>query len=281
MKYIPVAASSLFAATALALASWAGTVAMTLVVCAICVFISLGWPQLMGVTARRSLSSVIAAAGVVAALGAAVVGTADNLFFWSSVALAFGVMSVFLIQVLRGTGRPHRLESTIGACAGVLIATTTAGWVAGLRYPVELAGASGGEDTTGILTVRGLLAVENFTLLAVTGASGELSVVTLAAGTLGVGTLLAFLPLRNALAMTLVVAGSVAAAIGMTLVWGELTLLFAGTLGLVAGLLLASFRRFLVAKGPPQGILSGIAVGAAPIAAMGALTYFTERLLLV
>ncbi|WP_218222045.1 hypothetical protein [Nesterenkonia sp. Act20] len=281
MKYIPVAASSLFAATALALASWAGTVAMTLVVCVICVFIALGWPQLMGVTARRSLSSVIAAAGVIAALGAAVVGTADNLFFWSSVALAFGVMSVFLIQVLRGTGRPHRLESTIGACAGVLIATTTAGWVAGLRYPVELAGASGGEDATGILTVRGLLAVENFTLLAVTGASGELAVVTLAAGTLGVGTLLAFMPLRNALAMTLVVAGSVAAAIGMTLAWGELTLLFAGTLGLVAGLLLASFRRFLVAKGPPQGILSGIAVGAAPIAAMGALTYFTERLLLV
>ncbi|GAA1148920.1 hypothetical protein [Nesterenkonia lutea] len=281
MKYIPVAASSLFAATALALASWAGTFTTTLVACVLCVFIALGWPQLMGVAARRSLSAVIASAGVIAVLGAAVVGTADDLFFWSSVALAFGVMSVFLIQVLRGTGRPHRLESTIGACAGVVIATTTAGWVAGLRYPVELADAAGGEDATGILAVRGLFAVENSTLLAVTGASGELAVVTLAAGTLVAGTVLAAVPLRNALAMPLVVIGSVAAAIGMTLAWGELTLLFAGTIGLVAGLLLASFRRFLMAQGPPQGILSGIAVGAAPIAAMGALTYFTERLLLV
>lgn len=281
MKYIPVAASALFAAITLALASWAGTLAMTLVVCGICLLIALGWPQLMGVAARRSLSAVIAAAGIIAALGAASVGTAEQLFFWSSVALAFGVMSVFLIQVLRGTGRPHRLESTIGACAGVLISTTAAGWVAGLRYPIELAGVPEAEGARGILAVRGLFAVEDTTLLAVTGASGELAVVTLAASTLLVGTLLAVIPLRNWLAMTLVVTGSVVAAVAMTLAWGELTLLFAGTLGLVAGLLLASFRRFLVAQGPPGGILSGIAVGAAPIAAMGALTYFTERLLLV
>lgn len=280
MKYIPVAASALLAATALALASWVGTVAMTLVVCGLSILIALGWPQLMGVSARRSLSTVIASAGVIAALGAGVVGAADDLFFWSSVALAFGVMSVFLIQVLRGTGRPHRLESTIGACAGVLIATTGAGWIAGLRYPVELADATG-DDARGILAVRGLLPVEDTTLLAVTGASAELTVVTLAAGTLIVATLLAAVPLPHAWAMLLVVLGSTAAAIGMTLAWGELTLLFAGTLGLVAGLLLASFRRFLLAQGPPQGILSGIAVGAAPIAAMGALTYFTERLLLV
>ncbi|MBO0594204.1 hypothetical protein I2485_03175 [Nesterenkonia sp. E16_7] len=281
MKYIPVAASALLAATALALASWAGTLAMTLVVCGLSILIALGWPQLMGVAARRSLSAVIACAGVIAALGAGIVDTADELFFWSSVALAFGVMSVFLIQVLRGTGRPHRLESTIGACAGVLIATTGAGWVAGLRYPVELADATGDGAPGGLLAVRGLLPLEDTTLLAVTGASGELAVVTLAAGTLIIATLLAAIPLPNAWAMLLVVLGSVGAAIGMTLAWGELTLLFAGTLGLVAGLLLASFRRFLLAQGPPQGILSGIAVGTAPIAAMGALTYFTERLLLV
>ncbi|GAA1105027.1 hypothetical protein [Nesterenkonia jeotgali] len=280
MKYIPVAASALLAAMALALASWAGALAMTLVVCGLSILIALGWPQLMGVSARRSLSAVIAGAGVISALGAGVVGSASDLFFWSSVALAFGVMSVFLIQVLRGTGRPHRLESTIGACAGVLIATTGAGWVAGLRYPVELAEASGAEGARGLLAVRGLL-FEDTALLAVTGASGELAVVTLAAGTLIVATLLAVIPLPNMWAMLLVVVGSTAAALGMTLAWGELTLLFAGTLGLIAGLLLGSFRRFLITQGPPQGVLSGIAVGAAPIAAMGALTYFTERLLLV
>ena len=126
MKYLPVAASALISAAALALTSWLGTAALTVVVCLICAVVALGWPQLMGVTARGSLSAVIGAAGIVAAVGAAIAAEVDTLFFWSSVALAFGIIAVFLIQVLRGTGRPHRLESTLGACAGVVVTTTAA-----------------------------------------------------------------------------------------------------------------------------------------------------------
>lgn len=281
MKYLPVAASALISAAALALTSWLGTAALTVVVCLICAVVALGWPQLMGVTARGSLSAVIGAAGIVAAVGAAIAAEVDTLFFWSSVALAFGIIAVFLIQVLRGTGRPHRLESTLGACAGVVVTTTAAGWVAGLRYPASL--AEGGEESgvMGFLSVRGLMPYEEWGMLGVTGPGGELSVVGLAAATLFIGALVACLPWRDALTLPLVVIGSAAAAVGLTVLWGELTLLFAGVIGLSAGALLVCFRRFLIQQGAPSGLFSGMAVGAAPIAATGVLIYFTERVLLV
>ena len=281
MKYLPVAASALISAAALALTSWLGTAALTVVVCLICAVVALGWPQLMGITARGSLSAVIAAAGIVAAVGASIAAEVDTLFFWSSVSLAFGIIAVFLIQVLRGTGRPHRLESTLGACAGVVVTTTAAGWVAGLRYPVSLAEGGEASDVMGFLSVRGLMPYEDWGVLGVTGPGGELSVVGLAAATLFSGSLIACLPWRDALSLPLVVLGSAAAAVGLAVLWGELTLLFAGIIGLSAGALLACFRRFLIQQGAPSGLLSGMAVGAAPIAATGVLIYFTERVLLV
>ncbi|GAA1821984.1 hypothetical protein [Nesterenkonia flava] len=280
MKYFPVALMALAAPLLIAALSWAGTAALTVAVCALCVVVAVGWPQLMGVTARKSLSMVILAAGVIAAVGAALVAKTENLFFWSSVALAFGVMTVFVIQVLRGTGRPHRLESTLGACTGVVITTTAAGWVAGLRYPAELAGTNGG-DVLGLLHVRGLLHYEDWTVLNVTGPGGELSVVALAASALFAGSLVACLPLREAIVLPATVVVSTAAALTIAILWGELTLLFAGVLGVAAGVLLACFRRFLVQHGAPGSVLSGMAVGAAPVASMGALVYFTERLLFV
>lgn len=278
MKYAPVAVAALSGAAALAVAAWLGVVALTVVVCALCAVVAVGWPQLMGVTARRSLSAVIFSAGVVAAVGAAIVSRVDTLFFWSSVALAFGIMVVFLIQVLRGTGQPHRLESTLGACGGVVVTTTAAGWVAGLRYPAGMAGADG-DAGLGLLQVRGLFPYEEWGFLGVTGPGGELSVVTLAALALLAGSAAACLPLRDAVALPATVAASFAAALCTTLLWGELTLLFSAALGLASGALLASFRRFLVLQGPPSGLASQLAVGAAPIAATGALVYFTERLL--
>ena len=278
MKHLPVALAALVGAAALAAASWAGVAALTAVVCALCAVIALGWPQLMGVTARTSLSAVIMAAGVVAALGAATATRVEALFFWSAVSLAFGVMVVFVIQVLRGADRPHRLESTLGACAGVVITTTAAGWVAGLRYPAGMAEA---EDGVGLadLRVRGLVPYEEWGVLGVAGSGGELSVVALAAFALLAGTVAACIPARDAVVLPLVVAASAAASLGTGLVWGELTLLFAGVVGLAAGVLLASFRRFLFLQGAPEQMLSRLAVGSAPIAAMGALVYFTERLL--
>lgn len=279
MKYFPVAASALLSAAALLASSWAGTPALTAVVGAVCLVVSLGWPQLMGVAARRSLSAVILAAGVVAALGAAVVSRAESLFFWSSVSLAFGVMTIFVIQVIRGTGRPHRLESTIGASSGVVVTTTAAGWVAGLRYPAELVGVGG--DDRGLVVVRGLISLEDWGVLGVSGTSGDLTVVGLAALVLCVGVALACVPLRDAVALPLTTLGSLGVALGVGLAWGELTLFFAGVLGISAGVVVSAMRRLLHLRGAPEGRLAALAVGAAPIAVMGSLVFFAERLLLV
>ena len=153
--------------------------------------------------------------------------------------------------------------------------------MAGLRYPASLAEGGETSDVMGFLSVRGLMPYEDWGVLGVTGPGGELSVVGLAAATLFIGSLIACLPWRDALSLPLVVLGSAAAAVGLAVLWGELTLLFAGIIGLSAGALLACFRRFLIQQGAPSGLLSGMAVGAAPIAATGVLIYFTERVLLV
>lgn len=300
VKHMPVVVSALLCAAAVALSSWAGTATLTAVVCAVCLVVALGWPQLMGVSARRSLSAVILAAGVVAAVGAGIVGSRENLFFWSSVALAFGVMTVFVIQVLRGAevpasgspeprsasgetasgGRSDRLESTLGACAGVVITTTAAGWVAGLRYPYELSTA-GGADMLSAMSSWNRLHYEQWGVLSATGPGGELSVVALAAVALIAATLIACLPGRSRLVVPATVLAGCAGSLAMALLWGELTLLFAAVLGLCAGALVGAFRRFLALHGPPEGLAAACAVGAAPVAVMGALVYFTERLLFV
>ena len=105
--------------------------------------------------------------------------------------------------------------------------------------------------------------------MGVTGPGGELSVISLAAFALIAGALAACLPVRDAAALPVTVLASTAAAVTTALLWGELTLLFAGAVGVTAGALLASFRRFLVLQGVPAGLLPKLAVGAAPIAVMG------------
>lgn len=300
VKYTPVAASALLCAAAVALSSWAGTATLTAVVCAVCLVVAFGWPQLMGLPARRSLSAVILGAGVVAAAGAGIVDSRENLFFWSSVALAFGVMTVFVIQVLRGSepvpsastvegagdvraapGRPSdRLESTLGACGGVVVTTTAAGWVAGLRYPYELSTA-GGADMLSAVGSWNRWHYEQWGVLSATGPGGELSVVALAAVALFIAVLAACLPGRSRVVVPLTVLAGCGGALGMALLWGELTLLFAALLGLCAGALVGAFRRFLSLHGPPERLAAAWAVGAAPVAVMGALVYFTERLLFV
>src|SRR5699024_8789641 len=133
--------------------------------------------------------------------GAAIVTRVESLFFWSAVSLAFGLMLVFVIQVLRGADRPNRLESTLGASAGVVVTTTSAGWVAGLRYPAGTGDGKPGDGGIDLLRVRGLFPYEDWAILGVTGPGGELSVISLAAFALIAGTAAACLPVRDAVAL--------------------------------------------------------------------------------
>src|SRR5699024_7028220 len=110
VKYVPLALAALAGALALGAFAWLGVAALTTVVCVLCAVVSVGWPQLMGLTARRSLSAVIFAAGAAAAVGAAIVSRVESLFFWSAVSLALGLLLVFVMQVLRGADRHNALE---------------------------------------------------------------------------------------------------------------------------------------------------------------------------
>lgn len=278
VKHMLLALSAFIAAAALAVASWLPLWVLVAVVVLISALVALGWPQLMGVSARTSLSTVILVAGVVAVVGAAVVNRVESLFFWSSVALAFGIMVVFVIQVLRGASRPHRLESTLGACSGVVVTTMAAGWVAALRYPTGMASTSDSPSLT-MLRVREIPWLED-SFLRASESDGAITVVGLSALTLMVGVEVACLPFRDVVMLPATVLATAGAAVGLSVAWGELTVLFGLLVGGAAGILLAVFRRFVRVQGIPTGVLSQVAVGAAPVAAMGGFVYFTERILL-
>ena len=53
---------------------------------------------------------------------------------WTPAFIAAGVMAVFLMQLMRGTGQAQRLESTLGSSAGVLLSCLGAGWIAASRF---------------------------------------------------------------------------------------------------------------------------------------------------
>ncbi|MDO5634500.1 MAG: hypothetical protein Q4G34_06475 [Micrococcus sp.] len=111
------------------------TVAAAVVVILVIAF---GWPRQMGAPARTSLSLTLAITGAVALLltwvwartGLAAEEGALGLFEPMAVVAAWGVMAAFIVQVVRGTGRPLRIESTVTTMGGVMIVVMASGWVA-------------------------------------------------------------------------------------------------------------------------------------------------------
>lgn len=111
---------------------------------------ALGWPRLLGAPARRSLSATILVPGLIAVWVMAVleagvefssetvVGDRPDLWLAPVAALiALGTMAGFVVQVIRGQGRPFRLESTATTVAGVAIATSSSAWVVLARTHLE------------------------------------------------------------------------------------------------------------------------------------------------
>ena len=80
----------------------------------------IGWPHLLDVPAKKTQGAVLALAGA-GACTAAYFAPAAALLTWLPGIAAAGVGAIFLVQLLRGTGQAHRLESTIGNIAGVLL----------------------------------------------------------------------------------------------------------------------------------------------------------------
>ncbi|MGW5852918.1 hypothetical protein [Micrococcus sp. NPDC055215] len=138
---LPMALSAALAALVLAAATLLGPAPAAVAAVAVVLVISWGWPRQMGAPARLSLSATIASTGVLGVLlmllwPAPSTGHGDA---WAlleplAVLLAWGTMAAFVVQLVRGTGRPLRLESTVATMGGVVIAVMSASWVAMARW---------------------------------------------------------------------------------------------------------------------------------------------------
>ncbi|PTT70701.1 permease, partial [Arthrobacter sp. HMWF013] len=107
--------------------------ALTAVAVVIALAVGVGWPHFLRIPAKKTLAAVIGLPGAGAALAASFV-PAPGYLDWTPGFIALGMMAVFVVQLIRGTGQAQRLESTLGCCAGVLLSCLGSGWIAGARF---------------------------------------------------------------------------------------------------------------------------------------------------
>lgn len=213
----------------------------------VCVLLSivfgLGWPHYLGIPAKKTLGGIIAGVGVFASVTTAYTTDSDYLV-WSPIFIAVGFGAVMVVQLIRGTGQSHRLESTIGAGAGVLIAGLGAGWVASLRFL--------GEPGMTVITV------------------------VAAAAALAVG----MLPWPDRICAPVAIVFAALAGTLTALLVSELRLIPALIVGVLVGAVIASFRRLHTLAGAPETKFGVVAAALASVLSLGSLVYFLDKLLL-
>ncbi|MHA7294860.1 hypothetical protein [Arthrobacter sp. HLT1-21] len=234
-----VAVISIVVASYVSLGALAGVAAVLILACAI------GWPHVLGVPARKSQSAVIGLSALAATAAALTVPDTDFMR-WMPVATALGLGGIFLIQLFRGTGQSHRLESTLGAGVGVFLACLGSGWVAADRLAVN-AGNSGMMLVTGISVIIAL---------AVSLLPWPDRIIA---------------PLGTALAAT---AGPLGA-----ILFTDVSGLAAGIIGAGSGAVVVCARRLFLARETPVNLPAALSIGVAPILVIGSLVYFLSKLL--
>ncbi|HSN35896.1 MAG TPA: permease [Arthrobacter sp.] len=205
--------------------------------------IGFGWPHFLGIPARKTLGALIALPGI----GAAVAATylpAPGFLDWTPSFMAAGLMAIFVMQLIRGTGQAQRLESTLGSSAGVLLSCLGAGWIACARF----------NGVREMLLVAGISAA--IALLA--GLIRWPDRVVAPLGVLGAG-----------------LAGPLAG-----LVFSDIAVLPAAIVGVVVGAVLVSFRRLVILRGESLSWAAALGIGLGPVAAVGSLAYFIDKLLI-
>lgn len=205
--------------------------------------VGIGWPHFLRIPAKKTLATVIALPGVGSALAAGFV-PAPGFLDWTPAFMALGMMAVFVVQLIRGTGQAQRLESTLGCCAGVLLSCLGAGWIAGARFN----------------------GVREMLLVAAVSAA-----VALLAG-------LIRWPDSIVAPLGIVMAGLAGPLAG--LVFSDIAVLPAAIFGVVVGAVLVSFRRLVTLRGAPLNLLAALSMGLAPVSAVGSLAYFIDKLLI-
>jgi hypothetical protein len=205
--------------------------------------VGIGWPHFLRIPAKKTLAAVIALPGAGAAVAAGFT-PAPGYLDWTPAFIALGMMAVFVVQLIRGTGQAQRLESTLGCCAGVLLACLGSGWIAGARFN----------------------GVREMLLVAAISAA-----VALVAG-------LIRWPDSIVAPLGIVMAGLAGPLAGLVL--SDIAVLPAAIFGVVVGAVLASFRRLATLRGAPLNVPAAFSMGLAPVSAVGSLAYFIDKLLI-
>jgi hypothetical protein len=205
--------------------------------------VGIGWPHFLRIPAKKTLAAVIALPGAGAAVAAGFT-PAPGYLDWTPAFIALGMMAVFVVQLIRGTGQAQRLESTLGCCAGVLLACLGSGWIAGARFN----------------------GVREMLLVAAISAA-----VALLAG-------LIRWPDSIVAPLGIVMAGLAGPLAGLVL--SDIAVLPAAIFGVVVGAVLASFRRLATLRGAPLNVPAAFSMGLAPVSAVGSLAYFIDKLLI-
>jgi hypothetical protein len=205
--------------------------------------VGLGWPHFLRIPAKKTLAAVIGLAGAGSAVAAAYV-PAPGFLDWTPPFVALGIMAVFVVQLIRGTGQAQRLESTLGCSVGVLLSCLGAGWIAGARFN----------------------GVREMLLVAAISAA-----VALLAG-------LIRWPDSIVAPLGIVLAGLAGPLAGLVL--SDIAVLPAAVFGVVVGAVLVSFRRLVTLRGAPLNVPAALSMGLAPVSAVGSLAYFIDKLLI-
>ena len=228
---------------AIVAASYTSPEALLAVGVLIAAAIGIGWPHFLGIPAKKTLAVLIGLPGV----GAAVAATylpAPGFLDWTPSFMAAGVMAIFVMQLIRGTGQAQRLESMLGSSAGVLLSCLGAGWIACSRFN----------------------GVREMVLVAAISAA-----VALLAG-------LIRWPDRVVAPLGVVAAGLAGPLAG--LVFSDIAVVPAAIAGVVVGAVLASFRRLVILRGESLSFAAALGIGLGPVSAVGSLAYFIDKLLI-
>ncbi|MGG5170926.1 permease [Pseudarthrobacter sp. J1738] len=224
--------------------SYLAAPAHTVAVAVVAALIGLGWPHFLGIPARKTLGAVLGLSAVASVVTAAMT-KAPGFLEWTPAFIALGCMAVMLVQLIRGTGQAARLESTLGACAGVMLAALSAGWIANTRY------------------------------------NGVSEMVLVAGISAAVALLVGMIRWPDRIVAPLGVVMAALAAPLSGLVFSDLAVVPAAVTGVVVASVLMSFRRLVSLHRGSLSVMAAIGVGLAPVAAVGALAYFIDKLLTV
>jgi hypothetical protein len=205
--------------------------------------VGIGWPHFLGIPARKTLAALIGLPGVGSAVAATYV-PAPAFLDWTPAFMAAGVLAVFVMQLLRGTGQAQRLESTLGSCVGVLLSCLGAGWIACSRF------------------------------------NGVREMFLVAAVSAAIALLAGLIRWPDRVVAPLGIAGAGLAGPLAGLVFSDIAVIPAAVAGIVVGAVLVSFRRLVVLRGEPLDLPAAVGIALGPVSAVGSLAYFIDKLLI-